>query len=149
EAPIRLEAAPGEEVVVTGADRLTGWKKAEERRPVYSVSWPHKFIGWNANMTHPGDAYHQIIGRCEQVAVNDYLLRQVLSLDQLAPGAFFADVTNQLLFVWDISNRDPNKIHVEGSVRQEVFRSEGDDVHWRGLHFRYAANMAQHGAVAI
>ena len=34
EAPIRFEAAPGEQVVVTGADRLTGWQKADEARPI-------------------------------------------------------------------------------------------------------------------
>jgi hypothetical protein len=78
QAPIRFEAAPGEQVVVTGADQLTGWQKADEARPIYSVHWPHQFITWNRSMTHPDDAYHRVIGRCEQVAVEGYLLRQVL-----------------------------------------------------------------------
>ena len=149
QAPICFEAAPGEHVVVTGADRLISWRKADESRPIYSAAWPHKFIGWNRSMTHPDDAYHRVIGRCEQVAVNDYLLRQVLSADQLAPGSFFVDVTNQALLVWDSGSRDLNKTHVEASVRQEVFRVEGDHVRLRGLRFRYAANMAQHGAVVL
>ena len=29
-------------------------------------------------MTHPADAYHALIGRCEQVLVSGYALRQVL-----------------------------------------------------------------------
>jgi hypothetical protein len=149
QAPIRFEAAPGEHVVLTGADRLTGWQKADEARPICRVPWPHRFIGWNPSMAHPDDAYHHVIGRCEQVAVNGYLLRQVLSADQLAPGAFFADVTNRALFVWDTANRDLNKTHVEASVRQEIVRVEGDHVRLRGLRFRYAANMAQHGAVVL
>jgi hypothetical protein len=149
EAPIRFQAAPGEQVVVSGADRLTGWRKPHEARPVYTVPWPHKFITWNRSMTHPADEYHRLIGRCERVAVDGYLLRQVLSAGQLAPGAFFADVTNQSLFVWDPASRDLNKTHVEASVRQEVFRVEGDHVQLRGLRFRYAANMAQHGAVVL
>ena len=148
-APIRFEAAPGEHVVVTGADRLTGWRKADETRPIYRVAWPHKFISWNRSMTHPNDEYHRLVGRCEQVVVNGYLLRQVLSADQLAPGAFFADVTNQTLLVWDVSSRDPNKTYVEAFVRTEIFRVEGVHVQLRGLQFRYAANMAQHGAVVL
>ena len=100
-------------------------------------------------MTHPADEYHQIIGRCEQVMIDDYLLRQVLSKAQLAPGTFFADITNKALFVWDIGNRDLNKVGVDASVRQEVLRVDGDHVQVRGVRFRYAANMAQHGAVIL
>jgi hypothetical protein len=148
-APIRFETAPGEQVIVTGADRLTGWERVEGTRPVYRLAWPHKFISWNPAMTHPGDEYHRLVGRCEQVMVDGYLLRQVLGDEQIAPGAFFADVTNRTLFVWDIGSRDLGKALVEASVRQEVFRVEGDYVQLRGLRFRYAANMAQHGAVVL
>jgi len=149
QTPIRFEAAPGEHVVLTGADRLTRWRKAEEARPIYRTAWPHKFIGWNPSMTHPDDEYHRIIGRCEQVAMNGYLLRQVLSAGQLAPGAFFVDVTNQTLLAWEPGSRDLNKTDVEASARQEILRVEGDHVQLRGLRFRYAANMAQHGAVVL
>lgn len=149
EAPIRFEAAPGEHVVVTGADRLGGWRKSEDARPIYSVAWPHRFIGWNRSMTHPDDEYHRIIGRCEQVAVDGYLLRQVLDAGQLAPGAFFVDVTNKVLLAWDAGGRDLDKTDVEASVRQELLRVEGDYVQLRGWRFRYAANMAQHGAVVL
>jgi len=126
QVPIRFEAAPGEHVVVTGADRLTGWQKADDTRPIYRVAWPHKFVTWNPTMAHPADEYHRLIGRCEQVMVDGYLLRQVLSAEQLAPGTFLADVTNQTLFVWDAGSRDLTKTHVEASVRQEIFRVEGD-----------------------
>ena len=149
QAPIRFETPPGEHVTLTGADRLTNWTRADDARPIYRVPWPHQFIGWNANMTHPNDAYHRVIGRCEQVMVNDSLLRQVLDPGQLAPGTLCADVSNKTLLVWDIGSRDPNKLLVEGSVRQEILRVEGDYVHVRGLRFRYAANMAQHGAVVL
>ena len=149
QAPIRFEAAPSEHVLITGADRLTGWRKADDARRIYSVAWPHKFIGWNRSMTHPDDEYHRIIGRCEQVAVNGYLLRQVLNAGQLAPGTFFVDVTNKTLLAWDTTSRDLNQADVEASVRQEVFRVEGDHVQLSGLRFRYAANMAQHGAVVL
>lgn len=102
EAPIRFEAAPGEHVLVTGADRLTDWQRVDDSRSVYSLAWPHRFIPWNRSMTHPDDEYHRLIGRCEQVIVDGLLLRQVLGADQIAPGTFFADVTNQTLVLWDI-----------------------------------------------
>jgi len=149
EHPIRFEAAPGARVVLTGADSLLGWKKVERDEPVYSIRWPHRFITWSRHMTHPNDEYHRLIGRCEQVAVEGYLLRQVLERSQLSPGSFFVDTSNQVLQVWDAGNRDVNKVLVEGSVRQEILRVEGEYVQVHGLHFRYAANMAQHGAVVL
>lgn len=149
EAPIRVEAVPGEHVVVTGADQLRNWKRNENGSGIYTTDWPHKFIGWNITMTHPADEYHKVIGRCEQIMVSGYLLRQVLSQEQLAPGTFFADVTNKVLHVWDTTSRDLNKLLVEGSTRQEILRIEGDHLQVRGLTFRYAANMAQHGAVVL
>ena len=149
ESPIRIEAAPGEHVVVTGADHLTNWRKADGQWPIYSVGWPHRYVGWNPHMTHPGDDYHRVIGRCEQVWVDRNLVRQVLDLSHLAPGSFYVDITNKSLLLWDIGGRDPNKAHVEASVRQEVLRTDGNHVRIRGLWFRYAANMAQHGAVVL
>lgn len=147
EAPIRFEAAPGEWVVVTGADLLTGWRRVALGSPVYSLAWPHRFIDWNEHMTHPDDEYHRVIGRCEQVVVNGYLHRQVLSDEQLAPGTFVADPGRRKLLLWDSSGGDPNQAVVEGAVRQEICRVEGDYIQLRGLRFRYAANMAQNGAV--
>lgn len=147
-SPIVFETAPGAHVVLTGADALRGWQPVGER-PVFRVAWPHRFIGWNQNMTHPDDPWHRLIGRCEQVAVDGYLLRQVLAAGQLAPGAFFVDVTNRTLEVWDAANRDLNHVLAEASVRQELLRVEGDAVRWRGVRFRFAANMAQHGAVVL
>ena len=149
QAPIRFEAASGARVVLTGADRLTGWQRAAGGPPVYRVAWTQRFIGWSRQMTHPDDAYHRLIGRCEQVAVDGYLLHQVLEGSQLAPGTFFVDVSNQVLQVWDPGSRDLNKVLAEASVRQEILRVEGRWVQLRGLRFRFAANMAQHGAVML
>lgn len=148
EQPIRFVAATGEHVIVTGADLVTGWERVGTEA-IYRSPWPHRFITWNPTMTHPNDEYHRVIGRCEQVMVGGYLVRQVLSTNQLAPGTFFVDVAQQALHVWDLASRDLRKIPVEASVRQELFRVEGDFVQLQGLRFRYAANMAQHGAVVL
>jgi hypothetical protein len=100
-------------------------------------------------MTHPDDEYHRLIGRCEQVVVDGYIVRQVLAENQLAPGTFFADLSNNRLDVWDAGSRDLKDAFVEASVRDEIFNVQGDYVQLRGLHFRFAANMAQHGAVVF
>ena len=149
DAPIRFEVAPGAHVVITGADRLTGWSRLPGGPPIYQVRWPYKFNTWSKNMTHPDDEYHRLIGRCEQVMSEGYLLRQVLESNQLAPGTFYADTAHETLFAWDGGGRDLNNILVEASTRQELLRVTGDYVEWRGVIFRYAANAAQHGAVVL
>jgi hypothetical protein len=149
ENPIRFESAAGAHVVVTGADPVAGWVKAEAGRPIYQVAWRHKFNTWSPHMTHPDDEYHRLIGRCEQVVVAGYLLRQVLQSNQLAPGTFYVDIPNQVLFAWDTAGHDLNKIPVQASTRQELLRVEGSYVQWHGINFRYAANAAQHGAVVL
>jgi hypothetical protein len=148
-APIIFEAAPVAHVVVTGADALNGWQKVPGDSPIYRLPWPYKFNGWTKTMTHPDDDYHRLIGRCEQVVIDGYLLRQVLTPEQLAPGTFLADIAGQTLEVWDAGNRNMNQVSAEGSVRQELLHVSGSYVQVRGLHFRYAANMAQHGAVLL
>ena len=148
-APIRFEAAPGAHVVITGADRLSHWSRIEGESPIYRVSWTYRFNTWSKTMAHPDDEYHRLIGRCEQVAVEGYLLRQVLGSNQLAPGTFYVDIPRQTLFVWDMGGRDLNAVLVEGSTRQELLSVEGDYVEWRGITFRFAANAAQHGAVQL
>jgi parallel beta-helix repeat protein len=147
--PIRFEAAPGAHVVLTGADHLTGWQKGEGDREVYSIAWPYRFLTFYKSMAHPNDDYHRLIGRCEQVAVEGYLLRQVLEKSQLARGTFWVDISNQVLQVWDAANRNLNKVFVEGSARQQILRVEADYVEVRGLHFRFAADAAQQGAVVL
>ena len=57
EQPIRFEAATAARVIVTGADRITSWQKAETASPdnIYVTDWPYRFITWNKTMAHPDD----------------------------------------------------------------------------------------------
>ncbi len=148
EKPITFQAAAGENVVVTGADRLAGLRKEDGEGNVFSAPWPHRFIGWNKTNTHPDDEHHRMIGRCEQVFVAGYPLLQVLSRDKLSRGTFFADLEARRLYVFGRDDGDLSKggALVEASVRGTVWESKGDHVRLRGIRFRYAANMAQHGA---
>ena len=148
EQPITIRAAEGESVTLTGADRLTEWSLIQGSDRVYSTPWPHKFVTWNKTYTHPNDDYHRLIGRCEQVFVNGYALRQVLERDKLSRGTFFVDIEGQRLYIEPADNQEiaKNKAIVEASTRDQILRVRGSYVVVKGLRFRYAANRAQQGA---
>jgi hypothetical protein len=155
-SPIRFEAAPNAVVVVTGADRVLDWRKepAPEGENVHSAPWPHRFIGWSATGTHPGDDYHKLIGRAEQVFINGYALHQVLRREQVGRGTFFADLEGKRLYVQASNNSalggDPAWAPcVEASVRQTLWDVRGDHVHTRGITFRYGATQAQQALVRL
>ncbi len=146
--PIRFEAEAAARVVVTGADRLTEWKKEGKTDNIFSTPWPHEFVGWTKNHAHPDDEYHRLIGRVEQVFVLGYGLRQVLRREELARGTFHVDEADKRLYVWSADNRDlaNDDVLVEAATRGVVWESRGDFVEVRGLRFCYAANRAQEGA---
>ncbi|MBI2302101.1 MAG: right-handed parallel beta-helix repeat-containing protein [Armatimonadetes bacterium] len=149
--PITFAADPGAEVTVTGADVLTDWRREDGPANVYSTPWPHVFLGWTQRRAHPDDDYHAAIGRVEQVFIGRYPLLGVLARDQMARGTFFVDEPGKRLYVWDRSNADLSKSDalVEASTRMGIWRCTGKWVVTRGIRFRYAASMAQHGAVEI
>lgn len=145
--PIRFEPAPGAQVVLTGADRLTEWQKEPGTGNLFSAPWPHRFIAWNRQFTHPGDDYHLLIGRAEQLFVYGYPYHQVLERAQLGRGAFFVDLAATRLYVCPRDGREikPATL-VEAAVRGEVWHSQGAHIQLRGLRLRHAANPAQKGA---
>lgn len=151
EKPITIQAGTGEFVVVTGADRLTKWQRIDGNDSIFTTEWPHSFITWNKDNTHPSDDYHKLIGRCEQVFIDGYPLKQVLDKEKLSRGTFFADLNAKRLYVWDSGSRDisSSKIMVEASVRSTIWTCKGNHIRTKGIRFRYAANRAQHGAVQI
>ncbi|MCU0917181.1 MAG: right-handed parallel beta-helix repeat-containing protein [Planctomycetes bacterium] len=149
EQPVTIRAAEGETVTLTGADRLTDLELIPGDEKVYSVPWPHRFVAWNKSFTHPNDDYHRLIGRCEQVFINGYPLRQVLERDRLSRGAFFVDIETQRLYLQPADNQEiaGNKTLVEASTRDQILDVKGSHVVVQGIRFRYAANRAQQGAV--
>ena len=147
--PVTFQAAAGAGVIMTGADRISEWSKVPGEVHIYSTPWSHKFVTWNKYNTHPDDDYHRLIGRCEQVFVNGYALRQVLERDKLARGTFYVDLDGERLYAWSYDNQDVSsrKVRVETSVRDAILAVKGDYVTVKGIRFRYAANRAQRGAV--
>jgi parallel beta-helix repeat protein len=147
EKPIRFQAAPGAKVVVTGLDRLSKWRK--ESANIYSTDWPYRFISWSKTNAYPDDEYHRLIGRAEQVVVDDQLLRQTLQRDQLSPGTFYVDLTNKRLYVCAPSGQDlrSKSVKVHAATRSTLLECKGAYVALRAITFRHAANPAQRGAV--
>lgn len=148
ERPIGFLAAAGEHVVVTGADRITEWERADPDRRIFSTVWPYRFITRNDRYAHPNDDYHLLIGRAEQVFWNGYALHQVLARDQMSRGSFWVDLEAGRLYIWGYGNEEMDEVGVvEASTCDVIWESKGDYVQVRGLRFRYAANRAQQGAV--
>lgn len=145
--PIRFQAAPAANVIVTGADRLTEWTREPGTDNIFSAPWTYSFIGGPTH-THPDDDEHLLIGRAEQVFVGNYLLHQVLRRDQMSRGTFFADLDAKRLYVWAANGQDITKNGqlVEASTRSVLWLCQGGYVNVRGIRFRFAANAAQQGA---
>lgn len=117
--PVTFQAAAGAAVIMTGADRISEWTELQGDGHIYSTPWPHEFIAWTRQHTHPDDDYHLLIGRCEQVFVDGYALRQVLERDKLARETFYVDLDGKRLYVWNYDNQDVSsgKTTLEASVR--------------------------------
>ena len=151
EAPISFQAAPGERVVVTGADEITQWEKVEGEGNIFRTPWAHRFITHSKHAAHPDDDYHRAIGRAEQVFVQGRLLHQVLRREAMSRGSFYVDPAAKQLYVWSRDSRDlaASTVPIEASVRSVIWTNGGNWVHLSGLRFRYCANPAQQGAVRI
>ena len=137
EQPISFEAAPGAQVVITGADPLTGWTK--ETANSFSVSWPFKLF--------QGDDHNP--RGSEQIFVSRQLNRKVPSPTDLTNGTFCVDLASKRLHLFASRNPDDEQAErpIEGATRSETWTVTGSNVHTRGLCFRYAANRAQQAMV--
>ncbi|MHB1458067.1 MAG: right-handed parallel beta-helix repeat-containing protein [Armatimonadota bacterium] len=150
--PIRFIAAPGERVVITGADRLTNWKRESETRSIYSTEWDHEFIGWAKDHAYAALAP---IGRVEQVFVDNYPMHQVMTKEQLSAGSFFIDEQSKRLYIWIADNAYGmtlsiiDNLTIEASTRAMLWHVKGNYVYTKGIRFRYAANHAQMGAATF
>lgn len=149
EKPIRFEAAPGANVVVTGLDRLTKWRKEETN--VYSASWPYRFIPWSKTDAHPDDEYHRLIGRAEHVLVNNHELRQVLQRGQLPAGSFYVDLAKKRLYIRPIGDENATSkgVEIKAATRSLLLDCKGSYVSVTGIHFQHAANPAQRDGVVF
>lgn len=151
--PIRFEAAPASDVIITGLDPLTDWHKENDGQNVYSTAWPYRFIPSSKTDAYPADEYHRLIGRAEQVVENDHALRQTLQRNDVSAGSFYVDLAAKRLYISPFGHEDltaaNSNIQIEAATRSVLWRCKGACVAVRGIRFRYAANPAQQGAVGF
>ncbi len=173
DSPIQFVAEKPGTVIVTGADVLSGWTRANDEQPVYRAAWP-KVFAIDVRDGKPIE-YHPesepLWGRAEQVIVDGKQLLPVASEKELHAGAvtsplpnlggpfggaFFADTNTHTMFIALADGSDPSKHVVEASARKQIFGlSEFDGagsisfVQAKGFVFRSAANFPQRAAVTL
>ncbi len=151
DAPIRIQAAPGAEVIISGCDLVPAsrWTAASDGQWTLP-SWTYRGCPWSPTMAHPPDDFHRLIGRTEQVVVGGRLLTQFEERTQLAEYGFCADpLKTQTLTVKLPAGSAPEGKSIEVSRRAELCRVRGSWVIVEGLIFRHACNHAQQPAVHI
>jgi len=164
DAPISYIAAPGEEVIITGADIFTDWQRVEGDRPIYTYEpWtlysvidpPEQMEIPSEGLAHPwrySTSPPDPTGRQEQVICDGKLLRHVLNLEEMEPGTFLSDIEHDVLYIW-LPNSASSAAHtVEVSVRTCCFGLKwGERVDYivvKGFTMRYGRNRAQHGLLS-
>ena len=126
-------------------------EKGARRRKGLQRPWSHHFIGWSKTGTHPGDDYHKMIGRCEQVFILGYPLLQVLDRGHAQPRYLLRRSGRQT----DLRLPAQWRGLLEKTAARRSFRASAacgeakGPTFTCGIRFRFAANMAQHGAVQI
>jgi parallel beta-helix repeat protein len=151
EHPIVFRAAVPRTVVITGLDRLQGWRRESGPDPVYSVPWPHDFV--ISGKKDKGTRHHMApppLGCAEMVIYETRRLVQVMSRGELQAGSFFVDWEADRLFAW-VPWGDPNQVPVEAATRSQLWGpppgATVDHIVLRDLRFDAAANFAQRGMV--
>jgi alpha-N-arabinofuranosidase len=147
---IVYEAAPGEKVVITGSEAVTGWSEVQE--DVWMVTLPNAFFGgFNpySDLIH-GDWFNPM-GRQHHtgaVYLNGEWLTEAAKLDDVmrpigADALWFSEVGRDSTTIWaQFKGIDPNRQQVEINVRQTVFYPEKTGINYitvRGFMLEDAA----------
>jgi len=150
EKRIVYQAAPGEKVVITGSELVTGWEKT--KNDTWKVTLPNSFFGefnpysdvidghWFRPLErvhHTGSVYLNGAWRGEAASLEDVL--KPTGDDPL----WFGEVANETTTIWaQFPGVDPNAETVEINARQTVFFPEKTGLNYitvRGFIMRHAA----------
>ncbi len=135
--PMWFEAEFPGSVVISGSEVYTNWTRQSDGR--YTHPWTHNW-GVYPNPTGGARAVADIVRRREMVFVNGERLTQVLSQNDLNPGAFMVDEAQDLLYIALPDGIDPNETLVEVGIREHLWTQEYENhVTLRGLIFEHAA----------
>jgi parallel beta-helix repeat protein len=142
EAPIVIEAAPGETVVIKGSDVISEWTLDHDG------IWKARLPKLPPRSPDSNDASFWIANEIHRVFIRDGVLldaihlRRVSAKDRLQPGSFFHDTVDSTLYVWLPDSGDPNKAKVEAAVRGAWMNVMGSYVVVRRLEMRHAGTLA-------
>src|SRR6266446_2209700 len=142
EAPIVIEAAPGETVVIKGSDVISRWTLDHD------AVWKARLPKLLTRSPDSNDASFWIANEIHRVFIRDGTLldaihlRPVSAKDRLQPGNFFHDTADSTLYVWLSDSDDPNKHKVEAAVRAAWMKLMGSHIIVRGLQMRHASTLA-------
>ena len=159
ELPIRWWVESPSQTVFTGADVVPVVNRVSST--LYSFPFNHVFLGWITKLNskgepmraHPDDQYHELLGRSEQVIVDDQLLKQVLSKDEITNGSFYVSASESRIYLRHSTDRDLSQLatagRVQTSTRGEIIALKASYNQLHGFHVKYAASRAQLGAIAV
>jgi parallel beta-helix repeat protein len=146
DAPM-IFAAVGE-VIVSGSDVWTGWRRAAGIN-VFSHPWPYAWglapvpAGWES-----AGALQDIVRRSEMVFVNGAPLDQVLSRSELQANRFYVDEKARTIAIQLPEGLDADQATVEVAVRPRIFWASGKThIVLRGIIFQHASTALDEPAV--
>jgi hypothetical protein len=133
--------APGE-VIITGADVVTDW--TETGSGIYTTPW---LFEWGAVTPPSTVSLTQAGRRSEMVFINDQLLDQVATVEELYPGSYHVSNEEDLIRMMPFEGQDPLSETVEVSTRNWVARFLfNDHLVLRNLVFEKAASGDMHAS---
>ncbi len=126
---ITYQAANGENVTISGAEVVTGWKKVNDT--TWSVTLPNKFWGlFNPFATEVSGDWYEPKGRVNHVGgvyLNDEWFKEAESKDDAlymsdSMPLWYAEASKHTTTIWaQFGDVDPNANNVEVNVRETVF----------------------------
>jgi hypothetical protein len=145
QAGILISTAGDGEVTLSGADVVPAsqWVGVPGSQPIWQhTPWTYQGV------THPSD--QPLVGRTEQVIADGNLLQQVLVMNQMTAGTFYADpVTAKALYIWLTAGDSPASHTIETSLRKSLLSLTGSYIVVSGLHFIYGTNPAQSSVLDV
>lgn len=149
EAAIIFKASSLDNVVISGSDVWTGWRRESGTNNIYSHSWPYN---WGAvPQPWPNDEnLAEIVRRREMVFVGGKMMKQVLTSKELSVNSFYVSESQDKIYVRMPAGADINNYRVEVAVRPKLFTIDSrENVTIRGFVFKHANTAVDGNAVDI
>lgn len=120
-----IEGVSAASVIFTGADRITNWMAVGGG--VCATPWEYNF-GFGdqfGGAPMPAQYIEQIGRRAELVFVNNTMLTQVLSLDEVVAGTYYVDEAGDRLYVKGYGGEDLTSSSTVVDVTTRILKEDG------------------------